>query len=339
MIVLINLGSPNKLTRWQVAKYLFHFLMDKNVITAPFFIRLFIVGILIAPFRSKNTLKIYSKIWFKDKKYGSPLLYYTDELAKKLQKRFPEKVLWAMRYRHPSLAKLIQKKIKNFSKNDKEKIIFVPLYPHYTLSTFTTVEQKITSVMKKYAPQQNYKITKPFWNREDYLDLLVHKIKHSTFFQENYDFLLFSYHGIPEVHLKMVDDKNHCLAKNCCDFAINEDRCYHYQTMQMSHRIAEKLHLTKKQYGFSYQSRLGPQKWLSPNTEETIKELPKKKINKLAVISPAFVSDNLETLYEINIELKEIYEKEGGEKFLYISCPNDDEKFTTVLEKIISEVK
>ena len=333
MIVLINLGSPNRLTRFAVAKYLFHFLMDKNVVTAPFFIRLFIVGCLIAPLRSANTLKIYSKIWFKNKKYGSPLLHYTNSLAEKLQKKFSAKiVLWAMRYQSPSLKKIIKK----LQKDNPPEITFVPLYPHYTLSTFVTVEQQIHSLLQNSS--QKYKITKPFWHREDYLTLLKKKIIASGFSKKEYDFLLFSYHGIPEVHLKMVDSKQHCLTKNCCDSSANQKICYQYQTRETTHRAAKKLNLSPEEYGFSYQSRLGPQKWLSPNTEEKIKELViKEKVKKLAILSPAFVSDNLETLYEIDIELREIFEQAGGEKLLYIPCMNDDEEWIEILKKIIQQ--
>lgn len=338
MIVLINLGSPQKLTRFAVAKYLFEFLMDKNVVTAPFLVRLFIVGGLIAPFRSKNTLKIYSEIWFKDKKYGSPLLHYTNALAEKLQKKTSQKVVWAMRYQNPSLKKII----KTIAKKKDEKIIFVPLYPHYTLSTFVTVEDQINHLMKKKSPEQKYKITKPFWDREDYLDLLAEKIKNSGFTKTKYPYLLFSYHGIPEVHLKMVEkttgQESHCLTKGCCDSSKNKNICYRYQTVEMSNRVAKKLGLRQDQYGFSYQSRLGPQKWLMPNTEETIKKIvTEKKIKQLAIVSPAFVSDNLETLYEINIELREIFEEVGGEKLLYVSCVNDDDKWVNILDKIIKD--
>ena len=327
-ILLVNLGSPRDLKLSSIKEYLTEFLTDDNVIDLPKIIQKILVKNIIVPFRSKKTQEAYNSIWKKD---GSPLIINTKSLAKKLSDKTNYSVEIAMRYQYPSIKQAIEKLI---NKGCKE-IIAVPLYPHYAQSTIFTTENKIKEISTSLGGNLKISFIRPFYNEEGYINALTSLIKESL--PSDFDHLLFSYHGIPERHVKNTDpSKTHCLKiKDCCNIKADAHQfCYRHQVLETTKLCAKKLNIEKEKWSVSFQSRIGPG-WLKPFTDKVLDELPKKNIKKLAVVCPAFVADNLETLEEINIRAREQFIHNGGIEFTYIPCLNDNNNWVDFLSNYI----
>ena len=327
-ILLVNLGSPRDLKLSSIKEYLTEFLTDDNVIDLPKIIQKILVKNIIVPFRSKKTQEAYNSIWKKD---GSPLIINTKSLAKKLSDKTNYSVEIAMRYQYPSIKQAIEKLI---NKGCKE-IIAVPLYPHYAQSTIFTTENKIKEISTSLGGNLKVSFIRPFYNEEGYINALTSLIKESL--PSDFDHLLFSYHGIPERHVKNTDpSKTHCLkVKDCCNIKADAHQfCYRHQVLETTKLCAKKLNIEKEKWSVSFQSRIGPG-WLKPFTDKVLDELPKKNIKKLAVVCPAFVADNLETLEEINIRAREQFLNNGGIEFTYIPCLNDNNNWVDFLGNYI----
>ncbi|MEC9074819.1 MAG: ferrochelatase [Pseudomonadota bacterium] len=327
-ILLVNLGSPRDLKLSSIKEYLTEFLTDDNVIDLPKIIQKILVKNIIVPFRSKKTQEAYNSIWKKD---GSPLIINTKSLAKKLSDKTNYSVEIAMRYQYPSIKQAIEKLI---NKGCKE-IIAVPLYPHYAQSTIFTTENKIKEISTSLGGNLKISFIRPFYNEEGYINALTSLIKESL--PSDFDHLLFSYHGIPERHVKNTDpSKTHCLkVKDCCNIKADAHQfCYRHQVLETTKLCAKKLNIEKEKWSVSFQSRIGPG-WLKPFTDKVLDELPEKNIKKLAVVCPAFVADNLETLEEINIRAREQFLNNGGIEFTYIPCLNDNNNWVDFLGNYI----
>ena len=327
-VLLVNLGSPKDLNLSSIKDYLMEFLTDDNVVDLPKIIQKILVKNIIVPFRSKKTQEAYSSIWKKD---GSPLIINTNSLAKKLSEKTNYSVEIAMRYQYPSIKQAIEKLI---NKGCKE-IIAVPLYPHYAQSTIFTTENKIKEISTSLGGNLKISFIRPFYNEEGYINALTSLIKESL--PSDFDHLLFSYHGIPERHVKNTDpSKTHCLkVKDCCNIKADAHQfCYRHQVLETTKLCAKKLNIEKEKWSVSFQSRIGPG-WLKPFTDKVLDELPKKNIKKLAVVCPAFVADNLETLEEINIRAREQFIHNGGIEFTYIPCLNDNNNWVDFLSNYI----
>jgi len=327
-VLLVNLGSPRDLKLSSIKEYLMEFLTDDNVIDLPKIIQKILVKNIIVPFRSKKTQEAYSSIWEKD---GSPLIINTNSLAKKISEKTNYSVEIAMRYQHPSIKHAMEKLINK----GYDEIIAVPLYPHYAQSTILTTENKIKEISTSLRGNLKVSFIRPFYNEEGYIDALTSLIKESL--PSDFDHLLFSYHGIPERHVKNTDpSKTHCLkVKDCCNIKADAHQfCYRHQVLETTKLCAKKLNIEKEKWSVSFQSRIGPG-WLKPFTDKVLDELPKKNIKKLAVVCPAFVADNLETLEEINIRAREQFIHNGGIEFTYIPCLNDNNNWVDFLSNYI----
>ena len=327
-VLLVNLGSPRDLKLSSIKEYLMEFLTDDNVIDLPKIIQKILVRNIIVPFRSKKTQEAYSSIWEKD---GSPLIINTNSLAKKISEKTNYSVEIAMRYQHPSIKHAMEKLINK----GYDEIIAVPLYPHYAQSTILTTENKIKEISTSLGGNLKVSFIRPFYNEEGYIDALTSLIKESL--PSDFDHLLFSYHGIPERHVKNTDpSKTHCLkVKDCCNIKADAHQfCYRHQVLETTKLCAKKLNIEKEKWSVSFQSRIGPG-WLKPFTDKVLDELPKKNIKKLAVVCPAFVADNLETLEEINIRAREQFLYNGGVEFTYIPCLNDNNNWVDFLSNYV----
>ena len=295
-VLLVNLGSPDSYDPKDVKRYLDEFLMDERVIDLPKFLRTLIVRGIILNTRPKKSAALYKEIWWDE---GSPLLVLSERLLKGVDEKTPYPVGLAMRYGNPSIHDAIEK-LKNENPYLKE-IFVVPLYPHYAMSSYETVVVKVKEVVNEFFPYLSLSFKEPFYNQQAYIDCLAASIK--PYLKEAYDHILFSYHGIPERHLRKTDPtKKHCLkVENCCEVPNEEAHacCYRHQCLTTTALVAEQLQIPKDKFSFSFQSRLGPDPWLKPYTDKTIESLPEKGVKNLLVVCPAFVSDCLETLEEI----------------------------------------
>jgi protoporphyrin/coproporphyrin ferrochelatase len=309
-----------------VRRYLREFLMDGYVIDVPYMLRWIIVHLFILPFRPKRSAEAYAKIWT-DK--GSPLLLNTKRFAEKVGKFSKSKVFWAMRYGNPS----IQSVLKEIKAAGFEKARVVPLYPHHALSsTVTAIEEA-----KRHAAGMQLEFVPAFYHSKEHQVALAQQVKRAI---AKEDHVLFSYHGLPVKHITKADPtKSHCLQReNCCH--INSEAhntCYRHQVIETTEVVAKALKLKPQNYSFSFQSRLGRAEWLKPMTSEFVVDLAQKGIRNLAVVAPAFVADNLETLEEVNIQLREIFLAAGGKRFTYIPCLNDDASWAKSFAALIDK--
>lgn len=316
-ILLVNLGSPDSTNVEDVRTYLREFLMDGKVIDSPWIIRKMIVELFILPKRPINSAEAYKKIWTDE---GSPLIVYSKILQKKVQEQMDIPVGLAMRYKNPS----IEFGIQELYDQGVRDILVVPLYPQYTMSTTETVADKVLEVQKKKFKDVNVQFIKAFYNHPDYIKVLGDSIKDGL--PEEYDKLLFSYHGIPERH-----DQKAIKSAKISGLPIET---YRNQCLETSRLVAEYLGLPEDKYYTSFQSRLGKDPWIRPYTDETLKNFPENNgVKNLAVCTPAFVADCLETLEEISMEGKEEFLEAGGETFTYIPCLNDRQDWIDTLVK------
>lgn len=331
-IILMNLGSPDTPSTKDVAKYLREFLMDEKVIDVPYLLRLFLVKGIIVPFRAPKSAEAYQTIWWKE---GSPLVTLTKQLQEALGHEMEEPIEIAMRYGNPSPKEAYDKLLE---KNPlMEEVILFPLYPHYAMSSYETAVDYMKEMHKKLNYRFKLTTIKPYYNNAFYIKALSEHIKPHL---QDYDHLLFSYHGIPERHIKKSDcTKQHCLVvENCC--AVDSPahaQCYRHQCLKTTELVGEYLQLPKEKFSYSFQSRLGRDPWLKPYTDFRLDDMPKEGIKKLLVICPAFISDCLETLEEIAIRGKESFMEAGGERFEMISCLNIDPLWVAAMQKLVED--
>lgn len=314
-VLLVNLGSPDSPSVAHVRKYLQQFLMDGHVIDAPYPIRWIIVHLFVLPFRPKRSAEAYHKIWTKE---GSPLLVFTKRFAERLQKVSKQRIYWAMRYGHPSIGSVLTL----MRDAGHKQVLLAPLYPHYALSTTVTV----TEEARLHAQDLGLALSvlPPFYESSAHRNALVRQVRKAA---GSHDYVLFSYHGLPVSHIRKADATGaHCLKNtNCCVVhSPAHATCYRHQVIETTNTVARGAGLALDRFGFAFQSRLGRAEWLAPNTADFVADLARKGIRRLAVIAPAFVADNLETLEEIDMQISEAFIAAGGQKFTYLPCLNDN---------------
>lgn len=323
--LLVNLGSPDSTSVSDVRRYLKQFLMDPRVLDSSPLVRWTVVNLLILPSRPKETSKAYSRIWTKD---GSPLIVCSKELQKAVAKVVNVRIELAMSYGNPSIPAAIER----LRDEGIEELFIIPLYPHYAMSSYETAVVAVMESIAKIAPHIKTTTLQPFYKEPDYIEALVENSQ--PFLNEGFDHLLFSFHGLPERHLVKGDPSHaHCMTvPDCCNTCSPAHAtCYKHQCLQTVKYFVEKANIPESKYSVSFQSRLGREPWLKPYTDHKFKELPKAGVKKLLVISPAFVSDCLETLEELAMAGKETFIEAGGESFYQIPCLNTHPKWIQFL--------
>lgn len=331
-VLLVNLGSPDSTSVKDVKKYLDEFLMDKRVIDTPYLLRAFVVKGIILNTRPKKSAEAYKKIWWKE---GSPLIVLSKRLQEKIQNQTTTPIALAMRYGNPN----IKKGLEELHNKGVTEVLLIPLYPQFAMATTETIIVLAEKLRKKYFPEMQFSVLPSFYNQPDYITNLATSIKNELK-QFNADYLLFSYHGVPERHIKKSDcTQQHCkIDDNCCTTPSKaHNYCYRHQCYETTKQVAELLGLNDSFYSTSFQSRLGNDPWLQPYTDATIDDLAKKGVKNLAVVTPAFVSDCLETLEEIGMEAAHSFKENGGENFISIPCLNDNDDWVATLNKWINQ--
>ncbi len=331
-VLMVNLGSPDSTKTSDVKKYLSEFLMDEKVIDIPYISRFLLVKGIILNTRPKRSAEAYKKIWWKE---GSPLVVISHQLREKVSTHTDTPVYLAMRYGNPSIHTVLKK----MNEDGVKEILLMPMYPHYAMASTETVEALVDKLQQKHFSHFKIDKFKPFYNEPEYIELLSEKIKSTLNSNLKETKIVFSYHGLPERQIFKTDPtKSHCkIDKSCCTTpSIAHQTCYRHQCFETTRLIAENLDLKKDKYVISFQSRLGRTPWLLPATDQLIEELGNEKTEKLAVISPAFVSDCLETLEEINIEARHEFQEAGGGEFTYIPCLNVQPEWAALIGKWIN---
>ncbi|MFZ2314074.1 MAG: ferrochelatase [Gammaproteobacteria bacterium] len=314
-ILLINIGTPDQPDTKSVRRYLKEFLSDPRVIDISAIARWLLVNLFVLPFRSRKSAALYQKIWYKQ---GSPLLVHTKLLRSSLAKELGSdyKVVFGMRYGQPTIASALA------NLKDCSSLNVIPLFPQYSSAATGSAIEKTLQVLQSNWNMPAIKIINEFYAHPGFISSYAELIKQSLA-EKKVDMLLFSYHGVPERHI----DKSKCVA--ACDHlhacpSITDDNqyCYRAQCHATSDLIAKELNLSPVLYRVAFQSRLGRTPWIKPYTDLLLPELIKSGVKSIAVVSPSFVVDCLETLEEINIRMREQWKVLGGEEFVFIPCLN-----------------
>jgi ferrochelatase len=329
-ILLVNLGSPDSPAVPDVRRYLNEFLMDERVIDVPWALRRLIVGLVLIK-RPKESGHAYEAVWTKE---GSPLVVTSKNVHAALQSKVALPVELAMRYQNPSIESAV-KKLADRGVND---LFLIPLFPHYAMSSYETAVARVREVAAGLAPQMKISVQLPYYDRPDYIEALVASA--AEHLKQDYDHLLFSFHGIPERHVKKSDSSCcHCLkVANCCEVASPAHAtCYRAQCIRTAALFVAKAGVPAGKYSVSFQSRLGRDPWLKPYTDFELPRLAKEGRTRMLVICPAFVSDCLETIEEIGIRGRDDFMVAGGKTFAQIPCMNEHPRWIEVLENMTKE--
>ena len=330
-LLIINLGTPDDPSYFSVFKFLKEFLSDPRVIDIPRIFRILLVNLIICPFRSFSSSKVYSQMW-KSNNNESPIKTNTEKLIQKLQSKLPDYDIYsAMRYQNPS----IKDTLSEILLTNPDEIIIFPSFPQYASSTTGSVYEEVFNILSKEWVIPKIKFINQFFNNDLFVDAWIEKI--SDFDLSNYEKIIFSYHGLPDTQVDKVYNEGKCIDQNC-DKEFNDINkfCYKASCYETTRLISSKLNLNEDQYVTAFQSRL-TKKWLTPFTDEVIENYAKNNVKNILVIAPAFTTDNLETLIEIGDEYVELFIENGGDKLDFVSSLNDSDKWVDAIIDIMEK--
>ncbi|WP_299490392.1 ferrochelatase [uncultured Shewanella sp.] len=310
-VLLVNLGTPEQPTTSAVRRYLAEFLSDPRVVEIPKLIWMLILHGIILRIRPAKSAALYQQIWTKQ---GSPLMAITEKQTVKLTQSLDDDVVvdFCMRYGSPS----VSSKLQSMHNKGVDKLIVLPLYPQYAAPTTASAFDAIAKELSHWRFLPSLHFINGYHTHPDFIHALAESITRDFELNGRPQKLVLSYHGMPERNLHLGDPYY----------------CFCIQTTQL---LVDKLGLSETEYLTTFQSRFGKAKWLSPYTDATMKALPKQGVKDIAVICPAFSSDCLETLEEIEGENRHIFEEAGGERYRYISALNDDDLHIQMMANIV----
>ncbi len=312
-VLIVNLGSPEKMTVRAVRRFLRQFLEDPRVVNLPRSLWWVILNFFVLPFRPRKSAKAYAKVWTKR---GSPLTYLTQDLTDRVALKYQQdnqvSVQMAMNYGRPSL----KSRLRQLQKEQCEQLTVVPLYPQYSSTTTASVFDAVANELMqwRYIPELHF--ISDYHQHALYIEAIKNSIQQAWTDQGQGELLLLSFHGLPAVLTKKGDP-------------------YYYQCLKTAELIAAKLKLRADQWRVVFQSRFGKAKWLQPYCIETLMALPAEGVKNIDIVCPGFTIDCLETLEEINIANKEIFLEAGGENYQYIAAINDSEASVKLMLDLI----
>jgi ferrochelatase len=317
-VLLANLGTPDATDYWSMRRYLNEFLSDKRVIEWPSAIWQPILQAIVLSKRPFSSGEAYRGIW-NEELDESPLLTITrsqtEKLASRLAAQFGDGVMvdYCMRYGNPSTESVIRR----MQQAGCERIVFFPLYPQYAAATTATANDQAFRALMKLRWQPAFRTVPAYHDHPAYIEALAQSVERTyAAMEERPTALVASYHGLPQSYFKKGDP-------------------YHCHCQKTSRLMRERLGWDKGEVHTTFQSRFGPEEWLQPYTVEYVAKLAEEGHKRIAVMAPGFSSDCVETLEEINEEIKEAFEEAGGEHFHYIPCLNDDDAHVEMIERIV----
>lgn len=329
-VLLVNLGTPDSTAVPDVRKYLREFLLDKRVIDINPVGRWALVNLIIAPFRAPKSAAEYRKLW-EDR--GSPLKFYGEDVAELLQNKLGEdyKVVLAMRYQSPS----IQSGLEALKVANVDEILVLPLFPQYASATTGSIHDKVMEIVRKWQIIPPMKFISQFLEHPLFIEAFSAQGK-QLMEKENYEHVVFSYHGLPERQIRKGSVGDQCQLGSCCDQFHEKNRfCYRAQCFHTSRLLAKALNLSEDQYTVCFQSRLGRDPWIQPYTDDIVHQLAEKGVKKVMAYSPAFVADCLETTVEVGQLYQEQFKEKGGERWDLVPSLNADPKWVDCLEDLV----
>jgi len=327
-IILVNVGTPDKPEVKSVRKFLTRFLNDRRVIDLPWLAQKLLVNLIIIPFRAKNSTRLYKQLWTSE---GSPILLHLNSLSSKLQTLLGSQyqVFPAMRYGNPSLKKVLEE----IQDESFTALVVFPLFPQYASSTTGTIAAYVMRSMRKWPVIPEVLFMGQFYDHPAFLKAFSRRIK--TYRPEDFEHVIFSYHGLPLQHI----DRVHPLVSNAqcaCtkEMPVHGKNCYKASCYHTSRLLAHEIGMKTDGYSIAFQSRLS-KNWLTPFTDETIIALAKKGVKKLLVIAPSFVADCLETTVELGIDYARLFKKHGGETLVMVESLNDDDLWVQAVAEMV----
>jgi ferrochelatase len=330
-VLLVNLGTPDSPSTGNVRKYLTEFLNDPRVIDINPVGRFLLVNGIIVPFRAPKSAKLYREIWTQE---GSPLLIHTKNLTNKVRSILGKDyvVEFGMRYQNPSIASALEL----LRKEKVNSITVLPLYPQYASSSSGSSIEKVMQELKKWEVLPDLKIISSFYDNEKYIEAFVEKAK--KYDLSSYEHIIFSYHGLPERHIKKGSahyGSDYCQLGTCCNtINVSNRLCYRANCFYTTRKLVEKLGIPENKFTTTFQSRLN-NRWIKPYSDDVIEKLAKQGMKKILVFSPAFVADCLETIYEIGVEYQEIFHENGGEKVDFVESLNDSDTWANAVADMV----
>jgi len=328
-VILINVGTPDKPTVKAVRRYLTEFLNDRRVIDIPLILQKILVNLIIVPFRAPKSTKLYLRLWT-DK--GSPLLYYSEQVQAQLQKKLDSKadVFMAMRYGNPSIGHALSA----IQKGNYDRVVVFPMFPQYASSTNGTAVQAVIDQIRKWNTIPETHVINQFYHHPAFLEAFTERIQ--SYQPENFDHIVFSYHGFANRHLEKNNPEESITTCNC-ETALPEfgKFCYKATCYQTTRELAGRLGLKAGQFSVSFQSRLS-NNWMTPFTDQNLISRAKQGSKKVLVVAPAFVADCLETTVEIGWEYKEMFIENGGEDLQMVESLNDSPRWIAAMEEILN---
>lgn len=330
-VLLINVGTPNEPTIKSVKEYLKEFLLDPDVIDIPAPLRHLLVRGIILRVRPKKIAPLYKKIWMEE---GSPLRVYSDRITKSLESSLEDiEFEFSMRYGNPSIYDALMR----LKDRGVQELLILPMFPHYAQATTESSLKHTYKQLKKINWNPQIIEMGHFETDEEYVVPLANSINSQL---DDDTHLLFSYHGLPVSHVKRIDSsKKHCQKiDDCCSIKSDANSlCYGHHCMETTKIVVGLLGLDNDRWSMSFQSRIGPVKWLEPSTMNKVEELVKQGVKKLAIVAPAFLADGLETLEELDIGIREHFISLGGKELTVIKCLNDNPDWVEGLGKMITK--
>jgi ferrochelatase len=315
-VLLVNLGTPDATDFWSIRRYLKEFLSDRRVIETNRVLWWFVLNFVVLPIRSARKGRDYDKIWNRERN-ESPLKTITRAQAEKLARHFAADhriaVDWCMRYGNPS----IPSRLAALDKQGCARILIVPLYPQYAAATTASVGDKVFESLAKIRRQPALRFVPPYFDDPAYIEAVASSIEEELAkLSWKPEVILASFHGIPKEYVRKGDPY--------------ESQCF--ETVRL---LRERLKFDERKFRLTFQSRFGRAEWLTPYTDETVRALARSGVKNIAVVTPGFSADCLETLEEIAVENAEIFRRAGGERLATVPCLNDSERGMRLIASLV----
>jgi protoporphyrin/coproporphyrin ferrochelatase len=332
-VLLLQLGTPDSTSVSDVRRYLREFLSDPRVLDIPAPARALLLNAVILPFRPRRSAEAYEKIWTP---MGSPLTIFTAELSTRVQEILGDgyRVAFGMRYQNPS----IEEAVDQLTGAGCDEVVILPLFPQYASAAGGSAAEKALQVLGERWNVPSVRTVGTFYDNAGFLASVAH-VARPMLAEFAPDHVLFSYHGLPEKQVKKSDVTGAwCLAsEGCCDRITDANRfCYRAQCFATTRGLVEELGLVDGSYSTTFQSRLAGQKWIEPYTDKELAGLHRSGVRRLAVLTPSFTADCLETIEEIGIRLREQWEAFGGTELLRVPCVNADEGWARAVADMVT---
>jgi ferrochelatase len=315
-VLLVNLGTPDATDYWSMRRYLKEFLSDRRVIEENPVKWWLVLNLIVLTVRPGRKGKDYDKIWNRERN-ESPLMTITRAQAEKLTALLDDgRVLvdWAMRYGNPSIAS----RLEAMRRAGCDRILLVPLYPQYCAATTATVCDKAFEALARMRAQPTLRVASPYYDDPVYIEALAASIERELArLPFKPEVILASFHGVPESYIAKGDPyRAHCEAT--------------------TRLLRARLGLDERRLVMTFQSRFGPEEWIKPYTDKTVQQLARDGVRRLAVVTPGFAADCLETLEEIAMENAGLFKEAGGENFAAIPCLNDSDDGMRAIRAVVS---